>query len=65
MTVTFRCRHAALTVAMAPESPACPTCGDRTVTRVDGAVPVFRGRAFGPHSLFAPLDAAPVRLYEE
>lgn len=64
MTLTFRCGHPATVSAMAPSTPQCAVCGERTVTRVTDAAPAFRGRVHGPHSYFAPLDAAPMRLYE-
>jgi predicted RNA-binding Zn-ribbon protein involved in translation (DUF1610 family) len=49
MKVSFKCGHASVTLERSvSESPRCPQCGERVVTRVSDATPVFKGACKGP-----------------
>lgn len=49
MKVKFKCGHREIEVAAdVAESPRCPECGERIVTRVVNATPKFRGACQGP-----------------
>ena len=47
MTVTFRCGHSVILPRDVAIAPVCE-CGERIVSRVEGAKPVFRGVCTGP-----------------
>jgi hypothetical protein len=49
MTIRFACGHPAIQVERTVEtSPKCPVCGERVVSLVLNATPVFKGACQGP-----------------
>ena len=48
MTVTYKCGHVASLPREVSDTPSCGICGERVVSRVDGARPRFRGACSGP-----------------
>lgn len=49
MTISFKCGHPTVTVERSvSEPPRCPQCGERVITRVLNATPVFKGACKGP-----------------
>ena len=47
MTITFRCGHQAVLPRDVAAAPVCH-CGERVVSRVEGAAPRFAGTCSGP-----------------
>lgn len=47
MTVTFKCGHRLDVPRDVQEPPKCPACGERVVTHVKNATPVFKGAKMG------------------
>lgn len=47
MIVTFKCGHTVVVKRDVKDAPVCP-CGERVVSNVTGAAPVFRGTCSGP-----------------
>lgn len=62
--VIFCCGHAAVLTG-GEVQPACPKCGERTISRVDAPAPVFRGHVRGPCAVYADLPATPVSFGEK
>ena len=49
MTIRFACGHPAIELERTVEvSPKCPVCGERVVSLVLHATPVFKGACKGP-----------------
>ena len=49
MTITFRCGHQTTLPRDVASARMCE-CGERIVSRVEGAKPVFRGVCTGPYA---------------
>lgn len=62
MQVIFTCGHTVRPDAKAESAPVCPTCGNRTIERVEVRPPRFTGAASGPHVETRDLPAVPVSL---
>lgn len=60
-TVRFGCGHQQKLTG-AEQSPACGTCGNRTVVHVKAPAPSFRGHCRGPHAQYEALPAVHVAL---
>ncbi len=57
MTITFRCGHSVSVPREVAAAPACGTCGERVVSRVEGAIPRFVGACRGPYAETKAVDA--------
>lgn len=61
MTVTFRCGHSVILPRNVSVAPRC-LCGERVVSRVEGAQPHFTGTCAGPFAETTDLPGAVVDL---
>ena len=61
MTITFRCGHQTELPRDVAAAPRCK-CGERVVSRVEGAVPRFVGTCRGPYAETTDMPGAVVDL---
>ena len=64
VSVQFSCGHMHQ-VAADGASPACQTCGNRSIAYVQAPAPTIRGVATGPHVETVQLEACAVSLKKE